>query len=93
MAYKVQRREFVRYQPKWLFKFLLSLSPQIYEVKDTLEEALENFQHIKDAIIKKNLQGTVSRICITYGDNVITISTQKSRPYLKFYINENYTKQ
>ncbi len=92
MAYKVQRREFVRYQPKWLFHFLLSLPPKVYEVKDTLDEARANMQQIKDAIEEKNLQGSVPRLLITYDDNVIIFSSQKERPYLKFYIQENYRK-
>lgn len=92
MAYKVQRREFVRYQPKWLFHFLLSLPPQIYEVKDTLEEALANLQQIKDAIDENDFHVTVPRLRITYNDNVIIFSSQKDRPYLKFYIQDNYKK-
>ena len=92
MAYKVQRREFVRYQPKWLFHFLLSLPPKVYEVKDTLEEARANIQQIKDAIIENDLQVTVTRLRITYDDNLIIFSSQKDRPYLKFYIQDNYRK-
>ncbi len=92
MAYKVQRREFVRYQPKWLFHFLLSLSPQVYEVKDTLKEAQANIKQIKDAIEENDLQVNVPRLRITYDDNLITFSSQKDRPYLKFFIQDNYKK-
>ena len=92
MAYKVQRREFVRYQPKWLFHFLLSLPPQVYEVKDTLKEAQANIKQIKDAIEENDLQVNVPRLRITYDDNLITFSSQKDRPYLKFFIQDNYKK-
>lgn len=92
MAYKVQRREFVRYQPKWLFHFLLSLPPQVYEVKDTLKEAQANIKQIKDAIEENDLQVNVPRLRITYDDNLITFSSQKDRPYMKFFIQDNYKK-
>jgi hypothetical protein len=92
MAYKVQRREFVRYQPKWLFRFLISLSPKVYEVKDSLEEARANIQQIKDALEENTLSGSISRLRITYDDTTILISSQKNRPYLKFYIQDNYKK-
>ena len=47
MVYKVQREAFVSYQPKWLFRFLLSLSPKVYEARETLEEAQAIIRHIK----------------------------------------------
>ncbi len=92
MAYKVQRREFVRYQPKWLFHFLLSLPPKVYEVKDTLEEAQANIRQIKDAIEENNFQITFPCVRISYEENLIILSSQKNRPYLKFYIQDNYKK-
>lgn len=92
MAYKVQRREFVRYQPKWLFHFLLSLPPKVYEVKDSLEEAQANIRQIKDAIEENDLQVNVPRLRVKFDDNFIIFSSQKDRPYLKFYIQDNYKK-
>ena len=92
MAFKVQRREYVRYQPKWLFHFLLSLSPKVYEVKDTLEEAQANMEEIKDAIAEYDFHGYLTRLHIKKDGDVITIDSKKGRKYLKFYIQDNYKK-
>lgn len=89
MAYKVQRREFIRYQPKWLFHFLLALSPKVYETMETLGEARANLQQVKDAIIENDLQRIASRHLITIDDDIITFGSLKGKLYLKFYIQEN----
>ena len=69
-----------------------NVSDEAAEVKDTLEEARANIQQIKDAIEENDLQVTVPRLRITYEDNLIIFSSQKDRPYLKFYIQDNYRK-
>lgn len=90
MAYRVQRREYVRYQPKWLFHFLLSLPPQIYEVKETLEEARANIRQVKDAIEENDLQAAVPRLRISYDDSHVVFTSRTGRPYLKFHIQDQY---
>jgi hypothetical protein len=39
MAYRVIMQEIVRRRPKWLIRFLLSLSPDIYDSKQSFTDA------------------------------------------------------
>lgn len=86
------RKEFVRKRPKWLIQFLFTLSPKVYEVMDTLEDVLVNFQTIKDAIRDSKLLERNPRLRMNESDNSIIINSGKNRPYLKFTILDNYYK-
>lgn len=90
MACKVTRKVFVRFQPRWMTRFLFNLSPKVYEVTDTLEDARQHLQAVKEAIVSSRLIGESSRIHLVEDEDSITFLSGSDRPYLKFYIQHNY---
>lgn len=90
MAYKVTRKVFVRFQPRWMTRFLINLSPKVYEVVDTLEDARQHLQAIKDAVISSRLIGNSSRLHLVEDEDSIIFLSGSERPYVKFHIQPNY---
>jgi len=90
MACKVTRKVFVRFQPRWMTRFLFNLSPRVYEVTETLHDARKHLKAIKDAVITSRLTGDNSRIRVEEDEDSITFISSKNRPFLKFFIQHNY---
>ena len=89
MAYKVMRKEFVRFQPKWLTRFLFSLPPKIYEAVATLEAARANLQVINDRIHEAHLLDK-GHLCLSEEEDSFLVKSGKGRPYVRFFIQHNY---
>lgn len=90
MAYKVIRKEFVRFQSRRLVRFLINLSPKVYEVTDTLEAARQHLQTIKDFVATSHLVGDNTRLHMVEDEDSIMFLSGRERPYMKFYIEHNY---
>lgn len=89
MAYQVVRTVCVRYQPKWMARFLFSLTPKVYESTATLDKARGNIGLIRKAILDAQLLERNARLLMTEDADSITISSSKDRPFLKFHIKQN----
>ena len=56
MAYRVIMQEIVRRRPKWLIRFLLSLSPDIYDSKQSFTDAKKSIADIAKTIDETQLK-------------------------------------
>lgn len=84
------RKVYVRFQPRWMTRFLFNLSPKVYEATDSIDDARHHLREIKSAIIASHLIGENSRLHLTEDDDSITILSSKRRMFLRFYIQHNY---
>lgn len=84
------RKEYGRYQSVRLTRFLLNLSPAVYEVTESLDDARIHLQAIKDAIFSSHL--TNKSLRLLEDDDSLTLASIKDRPCLKFYIFHNYNR-
>ena len=82
MAYRVIMQEIVRRRPKWLIRFLLSLSP--------VSEAKKSIEDIARTIDETQLKIRKSRLHIIEESERISILSAKAYPYVHFYIDHNY---
>ncbi len=64
MAYRVIMQEIVRRRPKWLIRFLLSLSPDIYDSKQSFTDAKKSIADIAKTIDETQLKIKKSRLHI-----------------------------
>lgn len=90
MAYRVTMQEIVRRRPKWLIRFLLSLSPDIYDSKQSFSEAKKSIEDIAKTIDETELKIRKSRLHIIEESERISILSAKAYPYVHFYIDHNY---
>lgn len=52
MAYRIERIEFMRYKPKWYYKFLMSLPVKLYNKSERIEDAQAIFEALKQSVHK-----------------------------------------
>ena len=95
MAYRVIMQEIVRRRPKWLIRFLLSLSPDIYDSKQSFNDAKKSIADIARTIDERTIDETQlkirkSRLHIIEESERISILSAKAYPYVHFYIDHNY---
>ena len=89
MAYRVIMQEIVRRRPKWLIRFLLSLSPDIYDSKQSFNDAKKSIADIARTIDETQLKIRKSRLHIIEESERISILSAKAYPYVQFYIDHN----
>ena len=89
MAYRVIMQEIVRRRPKWLIRFLLSLSPDIYDSKQSFTDAKKSIADIAKTIDETQLKIKKSRLHIIEESERISILSAKAYPYVHFYIDQN----
>lgn len=89
MAYRVIMQEIVRRRPKWLIRFLLSLSPDIYDSKQSFNDAKKSIADIARTIDETQLKIKKSRLHIIEESERISILSAKAYPYVHFYIDRN----
>ena len=89
MAYRVIMQEIVRRRPKWLIRFLLSLSPDIYDSKQSFNDAKKSIADIARTIDETQLKIKKSRLHIIEESERISILSAKAYPYVHFYIDHN----
>ena len=89
MAYRVIMQEIVRRRPKWLIRFLLSLSPDIYDSKQSFTDAKKSIADIAKTIDETQLKIKKSRLHIIEESERISILSAKAYPYVHFYIDHN----
>ena len=87
MAYRVIMQEIVRRRPKWLIRFLLSLSPDIYDSKQSFNDAKKSIADIARTIDETQLKIKKSRLHIIEESERISILSAKAYPYVHFYID------
>lgn len=87
MAYKIMRKVYVRFQPRWMTRFLFNLSPSIYEEVDSLDAARQHLHDVKQYMMDSRLTENNSRLQFIEEDDSITILSSKKRVFLKFYIH------
>ncbi len=86
MEYRVARKEYVRKRPEWMTKFLLELSPILYEGRSTIEDAQANLSQIKKEIIKAGIPGYKGKLQMSETPKAIYITNQNGKNYLRFRI-------
>ena len=89
MAYRVIMQEIVRRRPKWLIRFLLSLSPDVYDSKQSFNDAKKSIADIARTIDETQLKIKKSRLHIIEESERISILSAKAYPYVHFYIDRN----
>ena len=89
MAYRVIMQEIVRRRPKWLIRFLLSLSPDIYDSKQSFTDAKKSIADIAKTIDETQLKIKKSRLHIIEESERISILSAKAYPDVHFYIDHN----
>ena len=85
MAYRVMIQEIVRRRPKWLIRFLLSLSSDIYDSKQSFDDAKKSIADIAKTIDEVQLKVKKSRLHIIEESERISILSAKAYPYVHFY--------
>ena len=87
-TWKVVKTEYVRKRPKWLVRFLIMLSPEVYLAKDSLEEGRATLLGIKQIIADTHLLEERTRMHYHEDDDSIVLSSAKDRPFIRFSVEQ-----
>lgn len=88
--YRVAKKEYVRKRPDWMTKFLLDLSPVLYEGKATLSEAEAVLEDIRQKIIAAGLPGYKGKLQMSETPKAIYITNLNGKNYLRFRVERKY---
>ena len=86
MAWKIDRREFVRKRPDWMIAFLMKLGPEFYEIQSSREEACRLLEQIKERLDKTGVVDRRSRLVLKYGEGELSIVNPKDHPFIRFRV-------
>lgn len=88
-TWRIVKEEYVRKRPQWMVCFLVKLCPEVYQTKETLEEARAGLLGISQLVQDLNILERKRRTLMEQDDDSITLTSGMHRPFIRFFIKQD----
>ena len=88
-TWRIVKEEYVRKRPQWMVCFLVRLRPEMYQARETLEEARAVLLGISRLVNDLGILQRKRRTVMEQDDDSITLLSGMNRPFIRFFIKQD----